>query len=76
MKGSLATLCVESSTSRDTIRNLSVARFWLAVIDPARDGLDAEQDDFLGWVSLNANNEAWVSWITERWSKVEEDRPT
>ena len=64
----VSSLTANSGRETTTIKNLSAARLWLPLLDPAHDELDAEQEDFLRWVARHANDERWVKWINERWT--------
>lgn len=67
----ISSLTVKNGSETTTMRNLSAARLWLPLLDPAHDDLDAEQEDFLCWIARHANDDRWVKWINKRWTTVE-----
>jgi len=54
-----------------TLRSFSVARAVMPLIDFTFDQIDAEEEDFFLWVTNQANDPTWVSWVMERWYPVD-----
>ena len=43
----------------------------MPLIDFTFDQIDAEEEDFFLWVTNQANDPTWVSWVMERWYPVD-----